>query len=77
MLLALLGAFVQDKNKEMFMNAALQLSESTQIEIMHFLEPIIARDLTAQLPADFADILKKNISGGFELSGKWVSLKVL
>ncbi|XP_069114091.1 putative leucine-rich repeat-containing protein DDB_G0290503 isoform X1 [Argopecten irradians] len=59
-LYALFGAFVQDKNKQTFVNAALNLPQDEQLEIMEILEPIVAsQDLTTRLPPDFADILKK------------------
>ncbi|OWF53540.1 nuclear mitotic apparatus protein 1-like isoform X1 [Mizuhopecten yessoensis] len=59
-LYALLGAFVQDKMKQTFIDAALTLSQEEQMDIMQLLEPMVtSQDLTNRLPADFADILKR------------------
>ncbi|XP_060073821.1 nuclear mitotic apparatus protein 1-like [Ylistrum balloti] len=59
-LYALLGAFVQDKMKQNFVDAALTLSQEEQMDIMQLLEPMVtSQDLTTRLPADFAEILKK------------------
>ena len=62
LLLALLGALVQDKYREQFVQPAFMMDERSQMELKAMIESVLfMNDMDTNLPAGFDDVLKRNI----------------
>ena len=80
LLLALLGALVQDKYREQFIQPAFNMEERSQMELKAMIESVLfANTMGTNLPVGFDDVLKRRAGKLFFLTplGKFLYFVVV